>query len=90
MVLECNVARAMGVLHSSAVGRVVRCIEAYKLPTKIPSHLRIDDIMRKMMGDKKNIGGKLKCTLIDRIGHCYEPKASAVDSELVRMVNPKP
>ena len=86
MVLECNLARAMGVLHSSAVGRVVRCIEAYKLPTKIPPHLRIDDIMRKMMGDKKNTGGKLKCTLIDRIGHCWEPKASSVDAELVRMV----
>ena len=78
MVLECNLARAMGVLHSSAVGRVVRCIEAYKLPTKIPPHLRIDDIMKKMMGDKKNIGGKLKCVIIDRIGHCYEPKASSV------------
>ena len=42
--------------------------------------------MRKMMGDKKNTGGKLKCTLIDRIGHCWEPKASSVDAELVRMV----
>jgi len=78
MVLECNLARAMGVLHSSAVGRVVRCIEAYKLPTKIPHHLRIDDIMKKMMGDKKNTGGKLKCVIIDKIGHCWEPKASMV------------
>jgi pentafunctional AROM polypeptide len=86
MVLESNLARAMGVLHSSAVGRIVRCIEAYKLPTKIPGHLRIDDIMKKMMGDKKNTGGKLKCVIIDRIGHCYEPKASMVDAELVRMV----
>jgi len=78
MVLECNLARAMGVLHSSAVGRAVRCIEAYKLPTKIPHHLRIDDIMKKMMGDKKNTGGKLKCVIIDKIGHCWEPKASMV------------
>jgi len=89
MVLECNLARAMGVLHSSAVGRVVRCIEAYKLPTKIPHHLRIDDIMRKMMGDKKNTGGKLKCVIIDRIGHCWEPKASMVSSlrALCRLVH---
>ncbi|KAJ1469934.1 EPSP synthase-domain-containing protein [Baffinella frigidus] len=86
MVLECNLARAMGLLHSSAVGRVVRCIEAYKLPTKIPPHLRIDAIMKKMMGDKKNTGGMLKCVLIDRIGHCYEPKASSVSAALVKMV----
>lgn len=33
--------------------------------------LHIDKIMSKMMGDKKNIGGKLKCVLLDRIGHCY-------------------
>ena len=32
-------------------------------------------IMAKMMGDKKNTEGKLKCVLLDRIGHCYEPKA---------------
>ena len=86
MVLECNLARAMGLLHSSAVGRVVRCIAAYNLPTKIPEHLRIDAIMKKMMGDKKNTGGMLKCVLIDRIGHCYEPKASQVSADLVRMV----
>ncbi|EKX49636.1 hypothetical protein GUITHDRAFT_67756, partial [Guillardia theta CCMP2712] len=86
MVLESNLARAMGLLHSSAVGRIIRCIQAYNLPIKIPEALHIDDIMKKMMGDKKNTGGKLKCVLLDRIGHCYEPKASMVDVELVRMV----
>ena len=90
MVLECNLARAMGVLHSSAVGRAVRCIEAYKLPTKIPHHLRIDDIMKKMMGDKKNTGGKLKCVIIDKIGHCWEPKASMVFFSILLYSPPSP
>jgi pentafunctional AROM polypeptide len=86
MVLESNLARALGLLSPPAVGRIVRCIESYKLPTKMPPQLHIDKIMSKMMGDKKNIGGKLKCVLLDRIGHCYEPKASSVDAEIVRMI----
>ena len=36
--------------------------------------------MAKMMGDKKNTEGKLKCVLLDRIGHCYEPKARCVST----------
>ena len=46
MVLESNLARAMGVLHSSALGSIVRAlrdvlrhIEVYKLLTKISGHL---------------------------------------------------
>ena len=76
-VYEAQLARDLGELDGSAVGRIARVFKAYGLPTECPpKFLRLQQIMGKMALDKKNAGGKIKCTILKSIGDAYEfPRA---------------
>eukprot|EP01116_Phalansterium_solitarium_P017376 TRINITY_DN4263_c0_g1_i1.p1 TRINITY_DN4263_c0_g1~~TRINITY_DN4263_c0_g1_i1.p1 ORF type:complete len:1532 (-),score=617.73 TRINITY_DN4263_c0_g1_i1:193-4788(-) len=73
MVLESHIALKLGQLGSSlSLGRIVRCLQAYKLPIHLPAGLSIDDLLRLMQVDKKNAQGQIRCVMLRSIGSCLE------------------
>jgi pentafunctional AROM polypeptide len=96
MLLEAEVARALGKLGQVAVGRLSRCLKAYNLPvsladariarlpaSKLLSVSRLLDIMRI---DKKNSGPQKKIVLLSSIGTTAEQKASVVEDAVIAKV----
>lgn len=94
MVLEAEVARAMGHLSQVAVGRITRACRAYNLPTsladpriaRVPAArlLNSDRLLDVMALDKKNAGKDKKVVILSAIGKTLEPKATTVNDEVIR------
>eukprot|EP00939_MAST-03C_sp_MAST-3C-sp1_P004780 g4780.t1 len=92
IVKEIEIARALGLCSSATVGRVVRILKAYQLPTRVPEKVGVDDALNFMQYDKKNSSGKIKCILLEQIGRVVEKPtyAHVVDPKLIRrVVSPK-
>lgn len=95
MVREAELARYLGVLSGTAVGRLQKCIAAYSLPTRADDPkvtkltggktFTVDDLLKKMAVDKKNDGADKKIVLLSAIGKTYEPKASTVVDADIRV-----
>lgn len=93
MVLEAEVARSLGILSQSAVGRIKRCLKAYGLPIDLKDPriqtldaargLGIDALLEIMKIDKKNSGTGKKIVILSRIGKTYEEKATVVKDEVI-------
>lgn len=96
MILEAEIARALGILRNSAVGRLTRCLKAYNLPIAMDeaklascpnyhnlSTSRLMDIMRL---DKKNSGSTKKIVLLAKIGKTHEEKATGVQDQVIEDV----
>ncbi len=95
MVAEAELARFLGVLAPGAVARLSKCISSYGLPTSLEDKLitkrtskkcAADELLRRMAVDKKNSGSKKKVVLLSAIGQCYEPQATKVADEDIRIV----
>ena len=95
MVKEAELARYLGILSPGAVARLTKCIASYGLPISLSDKLitkqtRIqcgaDDVLHRMGVDKKNAGSKKKIVLLSSIGKCYEPKATQVADQDIRIV----
>lgn len=96
MVKEAELARYLGVLRPGAVARLVKCIASYDLPTSLHDKrivkltagkkCPVDVLLQKMAVDKKNEGKKKKIVLLSAIGRTYEPKATVVDDNAIRVV----
>ncbi|KAL2821288.1 EPSP synthase-domain-containing protein [Aspergillus cavernicola] len=96
MVKEAELARHLGILKSVAVSRIVKCLAAYGLPTSLKDarirkltagkHCAVDKLVFNMALDKKNDGPKKKIVLLSAIGTTYEPRASVVANEEIRVV----
>ncbi|KUI58026.1 Pentafunctional AROM polypeptide [Cytospora mali] len=96
MVKEAELARFLGVLRPDAVARLTKCIASYELPTSLKDKkvvkltagkkCPVDVLLDKMAVDKKNSGKTKKIVLLSAIGQCYEPKASAVEDRVIRVV----
>lgn len=96
MVKEAELARYLGVLRPEAVARLVKCIAAYGLPVSLQDKrvkkltagrpCPVDVVLQKMAVDKKNDGLKKKIVLLSAIGKTYEPKASVVDDQSIRII----
>ncbi|KAL4778927.1 EPSP synthase-domain-containing protein [Aspergillus varians] len=96
MVKEAELARHLGILKGVAVSRVVKCLAAYGLPTSMKDarirkltagkHCSVDQLLFNMALDKKNDGPKKKIVLLSSIGTTYEPRASVVANEEIRVV----
>ncbi|KNC87071.1 hypothetical protein SARC_00815 [Sphaeroforma arctica JP610] len=94
MMREVEVARALGILSQANVSRLARMLKLYRLPTVMPRHLTIPDLMKKMSVDKKNTNGVKRLVLIKTLGEVdgREPKCvddltlTRVLSEYVRVV----
>ncbi|PRP75357.1 pentafunctional AROM polypeptide [Planoprotostelium fungivorum] len=99
MVLETQLAYKMGLLENpAAIGRLIRsvrtvlpsltaisCLSSYKLPLHLPKFLTAEDLFAKMTLDKKNLGKKIRTTILLNIGKVVENPV-AVDNEKLRQV----
>ncbi len=95
MVREAELARYLGLLSPAAVSRLTKCLVTYGLPISLEDPIikrltsktcDLDTLMAKMAVDKKNDGSKIKITLLDRIGKTWEPKATVVKPEDIRVI----
>lgn len=95
MIKEAELARHLGVLSNVAVARLVKCLTAYGLPTSLKDsrvrklsgarHCPVDKLVSIMAVDKKNVGATKKVVLLSAIGKTFEPKASTVTDEQIRV-----
>ncbi|GMM50837.1 pentafunctional protein [Starmerella bacillaris] len=95
-VLEAELSRYLGHLSPSAVARLINCFKSYDLPISIADpivkarsrgvSLPVDKILDLMAVDKKNVGASKRVTLLSEIGKTFEPKASAVSDEDLRVI----
>merc|ERR1719291_1532665 len=76
-----------GLLHGECVA--IGCVfEAYGLPVvmpKLPEGKGLPELMAKMAVDKKNAGGKIRCTIVTDVGvsiDCPQP----VDRDIIEAV----
>jgi len=68
MVLAAKLAVVMNLLEVSDVCRIESLIKAFDLPLIAPDNMNLDDFIRHMRRDKKNIGGKLRFIIPTSIG----------------------
>ncbi len=68
MVLAAKLAVAMNLLEASELCRIESLINAFDLPLIAPDSMGLDDFVRHMRRDKKNIGGKLRFIIPTGIG----------------------
>lgn len=93
---EAELSRYLGILSPVAVSRLKKCFEGYGLPISIHDPVLqsrvngkvcpVDILLKKMAIDKKNDGSKKKVVLLKKIGECYEPSASYVNDEDLRVI----
>ena len=62
--------------------------QAYKLPHKMPSIVRAEDVLDKMGVDKKNVGGSKKIVLLRSIGDAGTGAEGVDDAHLLRVLAP--
>lgn len=98
MVLEAELSRYWGILSPVGVARLIKCLNAYNLPTSLDDktfllnvgfkrHLVVvDSVLKKMAVDKKNDGSKIRTVILEAIGKCYQWKAHEVSREDLRFV----
>ena len=68
MVLAAKLAVAMNLLEVSELCRIESLINAFDLPLIAPDSMSLDDFVRHIRRDKKNIGGKLRFIIPTGIG----------------------
>ncbi|KAJ1971868.1 3-dehydroquinate dehydratase (3-dehydroquinase) [Dimargaris xerosporica] len=96
MVLESEIARHLGYMEQVSLARLVRCLRAYSLPVALHDKIvvqrtnhaviRINDIMRVMKVDKKNLGATKRMALPARIGKTVDTKPIPVSDDVIQTV----
>lgn len=96
MIKEAELSRYLGLLSDSAVARLSKILTAYGLPVSVNDPVvrqrtnsratPVDQLMRAMAIDKKNAGAQKKVVLLTGIGKIYEPKATGVADDAIRVV----
>ncbi|KAG9061227.1 3-dehydroquinate dehydratase (3-dehydroquinase) [Linnemannia hyalina] len=107
MIKEAEIARHCGFLSQVAVGRLTRCIQAYGLPVTMEEkfvknyignqYCSVDELMRILRVDKKNVGSQKRIVMLSAIGKTLEQKPSNISDDLIRkclaastVVHPRP
>lgn len=67
MVLASRLAERLGLLKADVLKRQIALLEAFALPTELPT-LSSDDVLKVIASDKKVIGGEIYFILPERIG----------------------
>eukprot|EP01117_Protostelium_nocturnum_P012724 TRINITY_DN4699_c0_g1_i1.p1 TRINITY_DN4699_c0_g1~~TRINITY_DN4699_c0_g1_i1.p1 ORF type:complete len:1525 (-),score=579.22 TRINITY_DN4699_c0_g1_i1:81-4655(-) len=89
MVLETQLSYKMGHLKSTGtIGRLLRCLASYKLPLHLPKYLTAEDLFAKMTLDKKNIGKKIRTTILLSIGSTIEVPVPVDNEKLYQVLMP--
>lgn len=96
MVKEAELSRYLGILPAGAVARLTKCLATYGLPISLQDKqvrkrtadrvCPVDDIISIMAVDKKNQGSKKRIVLLSAIGKTYEPKATVVADDDIRVI----
>ena len=68
MLAACRISRAMGLLDSSDVDRVLSLLRRFELPTQLDQAIDTDDILARIRNDKKCVGGRVQFVLLEGIG----------------------
>lgn len=68
MVVEARLAEQLGVAEAGTEGRVRGALSSIALPTAVPPTMDVDDLVRRMSGDKKARRGEVVMALPARIG----------------------
>jgi 3-dehydroquinate synthase len=68
MVMAADLSARRGWLSADDVARVIRLLQAARLPTRAPAQLSGDDLRRLMAVDKKARGGRLRLILLRSLG----------------------
>ena len=75
MVKETELSRLLGHCSAATYGRLLRCIKAYGLPTRVPDNVTTGAILKKMAVDKKNAQGRKRIVLLKSIGSVYSKES---------------
>ncbi|KAG0005001.1 3-dehydroquinate dehydratase (3-dehydroquinase) [Entomortierella chlamydospora] len=96
MIKEAEIARHCGYLSQVAVGRLTRCIQAYGLPVTMEEkfvknyignqYCSVDELMRVLRVDKKNMGNQKRIVMLSGIGKTLEQKPSNISDDIIRKV----
>ncbi|KAJ3289242.1 3-dehydroquinate dehydratase (3-dehydroquinase) [Borealophlyctis nickersoniae] len=96
MVREAEIARHLGYLNDVAVGRLVRCLQAYGLPISVEDKrvrdlapqkkCPVEQLLDIMRVDKKNQGAKKRIVMLSAIGKTHEPRASVIADDVIRRI----
>ncbi|KAG0263627.1 3-dehydroquinate dehydratase (3-dehydroquinase) [Mortierella polycephala] len=96
MIKEAEIARHCGYLSQVAVGRLTRCIQAYGLPVTMEDrfvknyignqYCSVDELMRVLRVDKKNMGSQKRIVMLSAIGKTLEQKPSNISDDIIRKV----
>lgn len=77
-----DLSRRLGLIDDAAVNRVVDLLKRARLPVKPPETLDADRFLALMSVDKKNVDGKLRLILLERLGSAGLPMG--VDTQVLR------
>ncbi|MHC9037585.1 3-dehydroquinate synthase family protein, partial [Cobetia marina] len=68
MLMAAELSARMGWLSSADVERIAKVIGKAGLPLQAPEDMGVEDFLRHMQLDKKNVDGRLRLILLERIG----------------------
>lgn len=92
MIEESELALSMGYLKDKAdIARLRNCLTAYRLPTEIPRHLTVKQLLGRMAVDKKNKNNIFKICMLKRIGELrVNPSTTSVHPKVLGSVLTRP
>ncbi len=70
MVVESRIAKTLNFIDENTCKRIETILKNSKLPTQLPKYISSQKIILKTYNDKKNFGGRVKYSIIDKIGNC--------------------
>jgi 3-dehydroquinate synthase len=84
MCLETRLSETLGLIKQAEAKRIIRLIESYKLPTRLPDSMNPDRLLAHMLRDKKTFAGEMTFVLPKNVGKVTIKKAvSGADVEKV-------
>jgi 3-dehydroquinate synthase len=77
--LAADLSRRLGLITGSEVDRIIALLQRAGLPVLPPGEMRVEDYLDIMAVDKKNVDGKIRLILLERIGKASLPRGVAID-----------
>lgn len=74
-----DLSRRLGWIGDAEVERIIALLQRCGLPVVPPSDLGVDDFLEHMAVDKKNVEGKLRLILLEKIGRATLPMSVAIE-----------
>lgn len=82
MVAEALISQLSGRISAEDVSLIEEVLTLYHLPTRLPRSIPYELLLPEMLGDKKNVSGAIRWTLLEALGQaCYD---ELIDEAIVR------